>query len=209
MDMRSTHQRQPGITAKPLGELAHGQSLIFRQVNGALAAGVTCIGLGDFRQRAFGVEPGSVGADRDRERGDGAFVVDAAIEQRTLFASLFIRIADDNEAAGQDLDQLGITAGFDHAPPDVAGECLSFCKGAGRCKDRLGGLSGELAARIRSAGLDDHRPALHRTANVERTADVEILATVGPAHEAAQDRRKCRLRRRGRKRRRPSCPRGP
>ena len=95
---------EAGIAAESLGELAHRQVLAPRQIDRALAAALAGVGFRNFGQRAVGVESRGVVAERDRERGDGAGVMDEAVELGPLGARLLDRVADHDEAAGQDLE---------------------------------------------------------------------------------------------------------
>jgi hypothetical protein len=60
--------------------------------------------LRDLGQRAVEVEDRGVVAERDRQRGDAAVGVHEAVEQGALPARLLRGVADDDEAAWQDLD---------------------------------------------------------------------------------------------------------
>ena len=94
------------------------------EVDHALAAALAGVGLGDLRQRAVGIEARGVSAERDRERGDGAVVMDQAVEQRALRLGLLDAVADDDEGAGQNLEMFGIAADLLHAALDVGIEAF-------------------------------------------------------------------------------------
>ena len=87
-------------------------------------------------------------------------------------------VADDDEHAGQHLQVIGVAAELGHAALDVG--VVALAVGHGECAGEhdFGGFGGELAAGLRRAGLDDHRPALGGAGDVERAADGEILALV-------------------------------
>ena len=73
---------------------------------------------------------------------------------------------------------IAIAAELFHAALDVGIELLADGKIALRGEYRLRRLGGKLAAGIRRAGLHDHRPALHRPRDIDRTANREIFALV-------------------------------
>ena len=61
-----------------------------------------------------------------------------------------------------------------HARLNIGVEGLALGEAAGRAEDDLRRLGGELATRLGSSGLHDHRPALHRPRDVERAANREV-----------------------------------
>ena len=117
-------------------------------------------------------------AERDGERGDGAVVVDQAVEQRALAPGFIERVADDDEDAGQDFQVIAVAAELFHAGLHVGVEALAVSQGALAGEDGLGGFRGDLPAGFRRAGLHDHRPALDRAGDVDRAADGEFRALV-------------------------------
>jgi hypothetical protein len=83
---------------------------------------------------------------------------------RPASGARFLRgVADDDEAAGQDLDVVRVAPGLFRPRSDVGIVALGI---------------GELAAGIRGAGLDDDRPALDRPRDVQRAAHRQELALV-------------------------------
>ena len=76
-------------------------------------------------------------------------------------------------------------------------EALARREVAVRGEHHLGRLGRELAAGFRGAGLDDHRPALHRPRDVERAAHREVLALVVEHMQLVGIEDRCRSRRRG------------
>ena len=73
---------------------------------------------------------------------------------------------------------LGRAAGFRHAAFHVGIEFAAGGDVARRREHRFGGFGRKLAAGIRGAGLHDHRPALHRTRDIERPAHRQIRPLV-------------------------------
>lgn len=117
-------------------------------------------------------------AEDDGKRGDGAVVVHAAVEQGALLFGFIDAVADHDKGAGQDLEVLGVAAGFFHAALDVGIELLAVGEAAAAGEHGLRGLGRELPAVFRCAGLHDHRPALHRAGDVEGAAHLQIFAVV-------------------------------
>ena len=101
---------ETGIAAEALGQLAHGEVVGPRHVDRLLARGLAGIGLGDLGQGAIGIEARGVMAERDGERGDGAVVMDEAVQQQALLLRLCLAVAHDDEGAGQDLQMVGVAA---------------------------------------------------------------------------------------------------
>ena len=108
--------------------------------------GLALIGRRDFRQRPVGIELRGVGSERDRQRGDGAFIVHEAVELETLFARLVVGLADDDEGAWQNLDRLGIAADLLRARLDVAIEGLVVGAGAQPAANMTSAISRRKAA---------------------------------------------------------------
>ena len=95
-----------------------------------------------------------------------------------LLARLLCGVADDDEAAGQDLDVVRVAPGLSRPLPDIGVVALRVGELAAARKDHLRGFGGELAAGIRGAGLDDDRPALDRPGDVQGPAHRQELALV-------------------------------
>src|SRR5262249_27497490 len=148
------------------------------EVHHALAAALAGVGLGDVGQLAVRIEAGGIGAEDDGQRGDGAVVVHAAVEQRALLPGFIDAVADHDEGAGVDLRMLGIVADLVHAALDVGVEFLAVGEAAAAGEDGFGGFGGELLAVFGGAGLHDDRPALHGAGDVEGAAHLEIFAVV-------------------------------
>ena len=131
-----------------------------------------------------------------------------AVELRALFAGLLDAVADHDKGAGQDLQVVAIAAELVHAALDVGIELLPVAEAAAAGEHGLRGLRGKLPAVIGRAGLDDHRPALHRAGDVERAAHREIFSLVIQHVHLGRDRNKAPVRRRARRRRRQKYPTG-
>ena len=118
-------------------------------------------------------------AERDRQRGDRAVVVDQAVELGALLLAPPRRVSPTTtKRAGQDLHVLGVAAELLHAALHVGVEALAAARLDCGGEHHLGGLGRELAAGLGGAGLHDHRPALDRPRDVERAAHREVLALV-------------------------------
>src|SRR5262249_56077267 len=83
------------------GELRGGELRAVRQFDGPLPAALAGVAFGDFGQRPIGVEARGIVAERDRQRGNGVVVVNEAVEPRPLGARVLYRVADHDEAGGQ------------------------------------------------------------------------------------------------------------
>jgi hypothetical protein len=104
--------------------------------------------------------------------------VHEAVEQGPLLARLLRRVDDDDKAAGQDLDVVRVAPGLCRPLPDIGIVVLCVGELAAVGEDHLCDLGGELAARVRSPGLDDDRPAVDRPGNIQRAAHRQELALV-------------------------------
>ncbi len=116
--------------------------------------------------------------ERDRQRRETAVVVYEAIEQRALLLRFVTRVAHYDERAQQYLQMLARAARAFHAAFDIGIKALARRKIRLRCEDRVGGFGGELPPGFRRLRLHDHRPALHRSRDVQRPAHRKILAFV-------------------------------
>src|SRR5262249_728784 len=169
---------ETGISAKPLGELTHGELLAPRELDCALPAALAGVAFGDFRQRPVGIEARGIVAERDRERGDGVIVVNEAVEPRPLGARLLYRVADHDEAGRQNLQVITGTSGLLGAGLDVGVELAPGGEVRLRREHGFRCFRRELAAGLRGPGLDDNRPALDRARDVERAAYRQVFALV-------------------------------
>ena len=115
-------QRRAGIAAETLGKLPHGEVLALCQPMARSRPLLLALVSGISGNGPSGIEPRRVGAERDRQRGDGAVVVHQAVQLRPLLARLVQRIADHDEGAGQDLQMVGVAAQLRHAALDVGVE---------------------------------------------------------------------------------------
>src|SRR6185437_10038628 len=140
--------RQPAMAAQALRQLAHRQPFALGKGDGALAPAFAGVALGNFGKRSVGIEFCRIGAERDRQRGDGALVIDEAIELRALLLRFGEAVANIDHAAGKNLDVLGIAPGLLGAALYVAAEGLAVLDAAQRGEDRVRDLGAELAPGI-------------------------------------------------------------
>ena len=101
-----------------------------------------------------------------------------AVQQIALLLRLGHGFADDDQRAGQDFQVVAVAAERLHAAFDVGVEALRVGHRAAGGEHHFGGFGGDLPAGFRRAGLDDDRPALDGTGDVERAADREMGALV-------------------------------
>src|SRR5260370_32721294 len=99
-----------------------------------------------------------------------------AVEPGPFFARFLDAVAVHDEGAGQNLQVIAIAAELVHAPLDIGIKFLSVTEAAAAGEHSFRGLRRELPAVLRGAGLDDHRPALHRAGDVERATHREIFS---------------------------------
>ncbi|MET3591510.1 hypothetical protein ABID26_000889 [Mesorhizobium shonense] len=149
-----------------------------RQLDDALATAFRGIGVRHIRQRTVGIEAGRIMAERDRQRGDAALVVDQAVELCPLGARFLDAVADDDESARQDLDVVARAAEFFCAALHIGEEAPAGCKVGRRREDHLGGFGGQLAPGLGRASLNNDRPALNGPGDVERSAHRQMLSRV-------------------------------
>src|SRR4029079_13810671 len=116
------------------------------EVDHALAAALAGVGLRNLRQLSVRIEARGVRAEDDRERGDGAVVMHAAVEQRALLLGLIDAVADHDEGAGKNLEMFGIAADLLHAALDVGIEFLAVGEGAAAGEQGFLRLRRKLAA---------------------------------------------------------------
>src|SRR5271166_4633790 len=144
-------QREAAVAAGDLRQLAHRQIVAPGALDDALAAALAGVALGDLGQRAVEVEDRGVAAQGNRQRGDAAVGVHEDVEQGPLVARLLRGIADDDEAAGQDLDVVRVAPDPPRPLPDIGVVALGVGELAAAGEDHLGSLGGELAAGVGGA----------------------------------------------------------
>jgi len=93
------------------------------------------------------------------------------IELRPLLARFDHGVANNDESAWQNLQMVAIATELLHAPFHVGIEGARTGEIVARGEDDFGSLGGELPSRFRRAGLNDNRPTLNGTRDVERSAN--------------------------------------
>lgn len=107
------------ITAQPLGKLAHCQALASGKLDHPFTAGFAGVRFRNIRQGTVGIEAGNIVAERNRERGDCAVIMDETVEPGAFGFGLFDAVADENESARQDDNSVARTARRDGPLLDV------------------------------------------------------------------------------------------
>ena len=114
----------------------------------------------------------------DGKRRDGVGVVDEAVEFRPLGTRLLHCVAHDDEAGGQNLHVPARAAKLFHSALHVGIELSAGGEVALRREHGFRRLSRKLPAGLRRPGLHDHRPALDRARDIERSSHRKIFTLV-------------------------------
>ncbi len=101
-----------------------------------------------------------------------------AVKQGSFLFSFLDTVADHDKGARQNLQVVAVAAEPVHAALDIGIKLLAVREAAAAGEHGLRGLRRKLLAVFRGAGLNDHRPALHRAGDIERAAHGKIFSLV-------------------------------
>ncbi|KAK1237307.1 hypothetical protein MKX08_002932 [Trichoderma sp. CBMAI-0020] len=185
--LRRADKGQAAVSPKPLGQLPHSQPFFLRHPHDVVPAGFAGVVVAQVGgQRRVRVELGGVCSKGNRQAGNGALVVDEAVELESLLLGLLDAIANDDHGGWENVDVLSLSAGGNCTALDVCVHGLC-CFHVARCgKDGLGCFAGQLSSWLRLSGLHNHRPSLDRPGNIQRALDLELVAHVVELREDAR-----------------------